>query len=70
MYTFIEAYLQLRVEMISDVFWLHVKKTLSAFTLSTWWVIFPAATALILEKGDVRQQSHKQNALFDPERFL
>lgn len=69
MYTFIETYLQLRVEMIFAVLWLHVKPPW-VLTLSTRWVIFPDATALILEKGNVRQQSHKQNVLFDLQHFL
>ena len=68
-FTFIETYLQPRDETISAVLWLHVNPP-RALTLSTQWVIFADAAALILEKDDVRQQSHEQNVLFDPERFL
>lgn len=61
MYTFIKTYLQLRVEVTPPPW---------AFTLSTQWAIFPDATTLIVEKGDVRRcQSHMQNVLFDPEYF-
>lgn len=62
MYTFLESYLCCILAP-----W---KKKTWAVTLSTRWVIFPDATALILEKGNVSRQSHKQNVLFDLEHFL